>query len=150
MAAANQPQFVGTPGSYQLLHGDLVGDTYGEGINDLGQVVGIMAYPDGSQHGFFANPLHSCTASTSIGSSFNGTRIPEGDSIWFDSNLSVSGLRLSHLAVRPRCRQALDLGTGCGLLAFQMASHSDRVERRRSACVVALPAGDSETPAACG
>jgi hypothetical protein len=84
--------FVGTPSSYQLLHRDLIGDTYGEGINDLGQVVGLMDYGDGFTHGFFASPLRSCSASTSIGSNFNGTRIAEGDSIWFNSNLSVSGL----------------------------------------------------------
>src|SRR5262249_58414511 len=38
------------------------------------------------------------------------------------------GVRLAHLAVRPGCRRALDLGTGCGFLAFLASSHSDHVD----------------------
>jgi hypothetical protein len=42
-------------------------------------------------------------------------------------NLSVSGLRLAHVAVRRPGQLTLDLGTGCGLLAFLAAEHSQHV-----------------------
>jgi hypothetical protein len=41
--------------------------------------------------------------------------------------LSESALRLAHITVRRPARRALDLGTGCGFVAFLAAAHSERV-----------------------
>jgi hypothetical protein len=41
--------------------------------------------------------------------------------------MGKSTVLLAKVTVRRPCRQALDLGTGCGVLALQAAGHSDRV-----------------------
>lgn len=67
--------------------------TLAAGVNDNGDIVGL--YQDQSEvlHGFLATPIStgsSCSASTSIAQNFNGTAIPGGSYIWFNSNFKPS------------------------------------------------------------
>lgn len=58
-------------------------------INNNGQIVGSYQDSTGRFHGFLATPL-PCGGSCGIASNFNGTPIPGGDFIWFNSNFQVS------------------------------------------------------------
>ncbi|WP_460759203.1 hypothetical protein [Lysobacter fragariae] len=90
-AAGRVAAFVGTSAGYQSLYANATDDTYGEAINDSGQISGLFfgTAPDDPWHGFIATNAAMPTGTTSGGAYIFGVDVVANVPIYIDPAVAL-------------------------------------------------------------